>query len=632
LAARWQDLRWCLVAPAATALLLIEVLRVWLPTTSFGAEQVLGVRPSVGAAAGLLVLVLPTLAVAGDRLPPPAALRIGAAGLVLGRLGLVVDLGFAGRLAATSIAVVGGVLVLAALASAGAGRTGRTGVLFGTVLAAWIQLGLGTLDLPWRDGPAALAASVALALGVGLILVRSRLPDEADPSDAAWPWFVLGPTLVLLLVLVTTPGRVAVAAPTWDPRAVAAVTAAAGGLAVVSALLAPLGPPRAVAPFGGLLLVLGTAGALPAASLPAVAAQLLLAVGVGLSVGGSSGAAAAVTGTRRAVAAAAGWLLFGAIVVVYYAGPDLQLTAGTHWLLLAVAVGLAAVAMVARRRVLPLTAEPLHPGLGALRMATLTLVGAVAVALAVTPALAPRTPLGEPDDPIRLVLLQVNHGWGPDGGFDPVATADALRSLDGDVIVLTGVDRGWLIGGGHDLLALLAGELGLRYRFAPAGDEVVGTALLSRFTVAEWVVERLPRGDDRVGRSQLAAVLTLADGQQRLGIVATQLTGAADQGASRLSQARAVAAMVARMRERGVPVAVLGELRAPLGSPELEAFGASVESVLPEGSATTPVDDPQELPDHVLVSSDVEVVSVEIPDVRVSDHRPIAVTIVPATP
>jgi endonuclease/exonuclease/phosphatase family metal-dependent hydrolase len=162
-------------------------------------------------------------------------------------------------------------------------------------------------------------------------------------------------------------------------------------------------------------------------------------------------------------------------------------------------------------------------------------------------------------------------------------------------------------------------------------DEVAGTALLTRFPITESVTERLPQGADRVGRSQLATVLQIAEGQ-RLGLVATQLTTVDDQGATRLPQARAVAAMVARMRDRGVPVSVLGDLRVPLGSPELEAFGPSIRSALPAGSATHPADAPQELPDHVLVSSDLEVLEVTIPDIRVSDHRPVAVTIVPESP
>lgn len=632
MATRWRDLRWRLVAPAAIAMLLVEVLRVWLPSISFGAEQVLGVLPAAGAGAGLVLLALPAVVLATGPVNGAVGLRVGGAALVLGRLGLLVDAGYPLRVVSASVAVLGGVLALAALAGAGAGRTGRTGVLFGAVLASWLQIGLGTLDLTWREGPGAAVGGLALALGVAVVLVGTRLPDEADPADAAWPWSVLGPTLVLLLVLVVTPGRVAVAVdPAWDPRVIAAVTAAAGGLAVVSALLAPLGPPRAVAPIGGLLVVLGTAGALPAAGVTAVAAQLVLAVGVGLSIGGTSGSSSAGTRTRRAVAAGVGWWLAGALTVGYYADAGLRLTAGADWLLLVMAVVLAAIAMVARRRVLPRTAEPLHPGLGALRMTTLTLVGALLVAVAIPPAAPSRVESGAPGDPIQLVLLNVNHGWGPDGRFDPRATADALRALDPDVIVLTEVDRGWLIGGGHDLLALLGAELGLDHRFAPSVDEVAGTALLTRYPISESLTERLPRGADRVDRSQLAAVL-IVDGGQRLGIIATQLTTVDDQGVTRLPQARAVAAMAARMRERGVPVSVLGDLRVAHDSPELEAFGAAVTSALPEGTVTYPAGAPQSLPDQVLVSSDLEVLEVAIPDVRVSDHRPVAVSVVLVSP
>jgi hypothetical protein len=145
-AASWHDLRWRLLAPAVVGLVTVEVLRVWLPTISLAAAQVLGVRATSGALLLVPLLTIP-LVLGTGRVPPVVAWWAGCAALVVGRLGLLVDAGWGLRLAASTVAVLGGLLALSALAAAGAGRIGRTGLLLGAVLASWLHVGLGTLDL-----------------------------------------------------------------------------------------------------------------------------------------------------------------------------------------------------------------------------------------------------------------------------------------------------------------------------------------------------------------------------------------------------------------------------------------------------------------------------------------------------
>jgi endonuclease/exonuclease/phosphatase family metal-dependent hydrolase len=628
--ATWHDLRWRLVAPAVVTLVLVEVLLVWLPSVSFGVAQVLGLRPALGALAGVGLLALVPIVTASSRPPPRLAWRLGGAALVAGRLALVLDAGFAVQLAGSSLAVVGGVLAITGLAGSGVGRIGRTGVVFGAVVASWLHTGLGTLDLTWRSGLGATLGGIVLAGTVAFAVLRVAPPEEPDPDDAAWPWFTMGPILLLLLLLVTVPGRVA--APTgWEPGRVAAVTALLGGLTVVAALGAPMGPRRAVAPLGGVLVALGTAGVLPAAGTSSVVAQAILAAGLGLAVGSTTGAAAGTTALHRSVAAGVGWLLFGVLVVGYYAGYDLGPTAPARWLLVAAAVALTFVGLTARRRVVPIASEPLHPGRAALRMLAITIIGALGVALAASPVREATARATGPDAPVRVVLANLNYGWGPDGRFDPRATAATLRALEPDVVVLNEVGRGWLIDGNHDLLQLLAADLGMPFRFAPAADEMAGNAVLASIPITESVTERLPRGEDRMQRSLLAVVVTPAP-ERPLAVVATQLTTVDENGTSRLAQARAVAAMVARSRERQVPTVVAGDLRAAPGSPELEAFGGTVTSAVPQGTLTYPAEVPAEQPDHVLHSPDLAVTELEILDVTLSDHRPVAVTFETAAP
>jgi endonuclease/exonuclease/phosphatase family metal-dependent hydrolase len=219
----------------------------------------------------------------------------------------------------------------------------------------------------------------------------------------------------------------------------------------------------------------------------------------------------------------------------------------------------------------------------------------------------------------------VRFGFDLDGRFSAQEQARLLRDLAPDVVVLNEVDRGWLTTGGHDALKIIAEELGLPYvMFARAADEVWGNALLSRYPIAERASESLPAGSDPMGRSQLAAVLTLDD-DRRLGIVGTHLSHLDDQGDTRLPQARAVAATVAVLRERQVPTVVLGDLNAPPGSSELATFVPLVDDMLPEDAFTYPSNDPIDRLDHILASSEFRPDEVFLPEVTLSDHRPVII-------
>ena len=87
------------------------------------------------------------------------------------------------------------------------------------------------------------------------------------------------------------------------------------------------------------------------------------------------------------------------------------------------------------------------------------------------------------------------------------------------------------------------------------------------------------------------------------------------------------------LRERQVPTLVMGDLNAPPGSSELAAFEPLVRDMLPEGTLTYPSDDPTVHLDHVLASSELRRYEVFLPEVTLSDHRPVIVDLqfVPAS-
>jgi len=193
--------------------------------------------------------------------------------------------------------------------------------------------------------------------------------------------------------------------------------------------------------------------------------------------------------------------------------------------------------------------------------------------------------------------------------------------LDADLVALNEVDRGRLIAGSPDLLSTAALATGSTAVFGPSSDEVFGNALLTRLPVLDVERTSLPRGDDPQARGVLTVVVELADGSP-LGVVVTHLSNVDRQGETRLPQAQAVAAVVARLRERGIPAIVAGDLNAQRGDAELAVLtDLDLRGSLPDGRLTFPDRAPRVQIDHVLVPADVTVDRAVARATGLSDHR-----------
>jgi endonuclease/exonuclease/phosphatase family metal-dependent hydrolase len=113
---------------------------------------------------------------------------------------------------------------------------------------------------------------------------------------------------------------------------------------------------------------------------------------------------------------------------------------------------------------------------------------------------------------MRVVTFNILHGRSPDRrDVDVAAFADAVKSLDADVLALQEVDRFQARSGGADLTAVACEAIGAEeHRFVAAlagtpgvtwtaatGEEqpdsaAYGIALLSRYPVSAWETIRLP--------------------------------------------------------------------------------------------------------------------------------------------
>ncbi|MEU4542837.1 endonuclease/exonuclease/phosphatase family protein [Nonomuraea dietziae] len=217
-----------------------------------------------------------------------------------------------------------------------------------------------------------------------------------------------------------------------------------------------------------------------------------------------------------------------------------------------------------------------------------------------------------------LLAYNIRMGFGLDGRLsldDITAWAAAKRP---DVVLLSEVDRGWLLNGGHDDLDRIARGLGLRAYCAPAADQVWGDALLTNLPVKQVVSHPLGKHGYPTGAQAQTAVIEV--GGSEVGIVNTHLQ-------SPPGQAPEVAALVRELSAGGRrPVVLAGDLNTRPGDPEmrvLESAGLSDPLIALGNPATSPADAPVERIDHVLVTGGVRVESADVPRLPYSDHLPV---------
>lgn len=654
---------------SATAFVLMEVLRVWLPSMTTPARTGwFGLETAVATGSVLTVVVVAV------RLSPPPRVVWTVAIPVAAAARLVLPLvDGVWLLAVATVGVAAGAASLVALAGAtagAAGRSARLGVLAGTAAATAVHAATWTAGLVWPRTPGTLALTVVVAvvlLGTGLG-ARPGLRDAAsDPTATrhAAPWLLLTAVLLLPVAVTGAPGRVAMAGD-LGPLGAAGGTVAIQGLGLIAAAAAPrLGTVRA-ALGGAMLLLVGTAGAAPTAGWPSLAALAAAAVGLGLAFGTGAGPRPHTDHTHRR-AAGLGVAGFLALTVTAAELSDASVTGADHLVPLAAAV-IATLAAIATCRPAG-RGEPPRPVGGAVGFAVAgwLVVSLATVAVAASPprmpdalppdeagvwlpvALLPRDvpsdvppddadphePPGTADgrspavlpglamDTLRVATYGVTAGFGLDRRFGPPRQARVLDRMDPDVVVLTGVDRGSLLTGGHDVAGLLAAELDFGPPwFAPSGG-ARGNLLLTQHRVVEFASRTLPRRPWELRSSEFGAVLQLPSRQ--VAVLGTELTAAS--GAARLPQARAVAASVAQLRDRDLPTLVIGELNAPPDAPEIATFDSFLRDPMGPSLATSPADRPAHRLHYVLLSDELRGGVVQRPRSPAAGHLPIALQV-----
>ncbi|SDE04910.1 endonuclease/exonuclease/phosphatase family protein [Auraticoccus monumenti] len=250
---------------------------------------------------------------------------------------------------------------------------------------------------------------------------------------------------------------------------------------------------------------------------------------------------------------------------------------------------------------------------------------------------------------MRLATFNILHGRTP---ADDLVVLDrlreAVRTLDPDVLALQEVDRDQPRSHRADLTAVAAEAMGaVSHRFAAAltgtpgatwmaateedvpGHASYGVALLSRYPVRSWQVQRLPRirptvpvylrepGKVVLVKEEPRAVVVgeLETPRGPLVVACTHLSFVPGWGRHQLSRLRRDLATLPE------PVLVMGDLNLDAPVPQRLTGWRPLAS-----HATFPLEEPTRQLDHILLRGDLgRVVRSSAPRLPLSDHRALVV-------
>ncbi len=219
---------------------------------------------------------------------------------------------------------------------------------------------------------------------------------------------------------------------------------------------------------------------------------------------------------------------------------------------------------------------------------------------------------------MRLVTFNIKHGLvtGSWWRVDPKRLARICAGFDADLLALQEVDRFSLRTAAADEVALVARAAGLTATFGRTRRDLLrgcyGNALFARGELSD--VERLALPSSKGSEPRVAILATAVVGGTRLSVAATHLSIRGREAPLQLTT------LVESLGRRPPPRVLLGDLN--LGPEVVEPALSEAGYVLAPTGPTFPAERPEQRIDYVAVAG-LEVLETEVPEVGVSDHRPV---------
>ncbi|MFD2840948.1 endonuclease/exonuclease/phosphatase family protein [Populibacterium corticicola] len=533
---------------------------------------------------------------------------------------------------AVSIGLATITLVAAATSRFGGVLVAR-GFAGGVFLSAALSLSFGTLDVIWRPGFVAGAVTGAIvALAVALAARMRSLPEQPY-AQGLW---ALGPALSLAIMVFANPAFTSSQAgiPLW-----AATVSLLAAFLLATVLLRSQGQPTLLLT---LVVVLATATVyfVPGWPQPGAAlVSIIVVVFVALLGGGVCGLVAVATersqrlsSRRRLAGAASGTgLLVILPTLVFQVDYDIPLGFPNAFVIVTAAALLCVYALYVERweRRLGHRASQPDPSansrsgqlaqMGALvGVAVLTVIGAFIV--------RPTVPDEIPEIAVsqaRVLNWNLHYGVSLDGDLTWDEMAEVISDSGAHIVALQEVSRGWILGGGGDMLTYLANELGMEYAFVGAADLQFGNALLWNPMTPLTDIERtaLAYGDGPQHRSAIAG--TWVSSGIDIRFVSAHLQHRESNTPTRMLQ-------IADLFE-GLDIdssaVVMGDFNAEPGWPEIihfesQGFESAVDVYGDPNAMTYPATDPTYRIDWTFTLG-VTTGETTVLDTEASDHLPI---------
>ena len=256
----------------------------------------------------------------------------------------------------------------------------------------------------------------------------------------------------------------------------------------------------------------------------------------------------------------------------------------------------------------------------------------IAVALLVLALGAGPASAAPKDRQLTVMSYNIHHGRGEDDVLDLGRIAAVIRAEDVEVVALQEVDNHFGARSEfRDQAQELARSLGMHFNYAANLDvdplepgaprRQYGAAILSEFPILESENLLLPRSSTRNEQRGLLEALINVRG------VPFRVYNTHLQHNSSLDRTLQVQAIVEEVEEERGPHALLGDLNARPGAPELAPLFPRFNDAWTLGGEgegfTLSASNPYARIDYVLVSPDIGVEGARVPPTLASDHLPV---------